>query len=363
MNPYIEQMRRWRRRRKRARWPDQVHQRSAKADGLTPADFNYVQWPLKDAVRLSHAAPNDPHFVTYYDCEFKALPPLANRYQLVEPGTGEFGNDREYAALPDPVGLCLSRVKFELRDEETGEVLHENGTEPNEDGKVRGGDVGEQKSRGLWDLLAPAPGADGPKVEVCLVAYPLFMFLEEGGGMRADYAVGNRGYFKGREVESPIYAMQLLYDGTFLLNGQPRPVPESPAQSREDMESRMHYDALVANEKAERERQERELQAELAREREELEARYAREDAEREAERRRLEAEAEAEAKRNAPYVQRNTVEPSKRDLLAKHIEIHVSWIGSTDQDRIDFLHKAMKLGGDWKAGAEQLAAERGWSL
>lgn len=345
----------------RMEWPEQVHQGMARRDGLTPKDFHYDRWPVFN-VHLTHSVPGDPNFVTYYMAEFPAPPPQANQYVEVEPGTGEHGKDREYDKLADPVGLALSRCVFELRAEEDGEVLHRD-ARAHTDGKVQGGDAGSGGSRALWDRLAAPPGQDGPVVEVRLVAFPMFMWLAEDGGMQGQYAVGHRGYFKGQEVRSPVYRMQCRYDGTFLLDGEPRPEPAPPEPSEADIASREYGDRLMAAEKAERERLKREEEARLERERIELEERYAREDAEREKQRREEEARAEAERKRNERYVQRNTVDPPKRAILQNILDVHFSWIGSTDEDRIKVLRKYNGVGGEWAEAAQLIANANGWTL
>ena len=95
-------------------WPPYVH-RSAAADGYTPDDFRFDQWAVSN-VHLRHIdVTQDAHFpdeiALIYGCDLPADTPLANQYDDV-------GNK-----IPDPAGIVLQSVQFDLYDADTGEEL------------------------------------------------------------------------------------------------------------------------------------------------------------------------------------------------------------------------------------------------
>ena len=162
-------------------WPSQVHQEFAKQDGLTPEDFRYDRWPVSN-VRLELREPSTQRDqMAIYRCDMPPDTPHANQY------------DEDGQRIPDPKGIVLAWVKFQLLNADSHDVLDED-LRDHVDGKVTGYlGLGSQ----LWHHLTPEE-----TVTVKLAATPLFFYLDEKGGGHLEYALQNRGYFGGETVES-----------------------------------------------------------------------------------------------------------------------------------------------------------------
>lgn len=193
-------------------WPWYVHE-SARQDGRSPEDFQFDQWGLSN-VEIAGVLPATSYLAESYDyvASIPADTPQANQY------------DEQNQPLPDPTGLALSRVKFQLREVGTSELLDESNTgHINGEARTHSGSGSDTK---LWERLLP----NGPEVQVELVARPLFYFLDTDGGMRGDYAnMGLRGYFGGEEVTSRIYTLRMDQTGALFLDGLGAPEPAAPA--------------------------------------------------------------------------------------------------------------------------------------
>ena len=169
-------------------WPANVAREVAEADGRKPEDFRYDQWPVSN-VRCENS--DSRHYPFYFRCDMPKDTPVSNQY------------DDANEPIPDPVGMCSQSVDFRLHDADTGEKLAEN-TALLHEGHV----VSKPRDRQeLWRRLTP-----GTSIRVKLVACPMFYFLNEQGAMMG-YAIGNQGYFKGEEVESPVYTLTMDHDG------------------------------------------------------------------------------------------------------------------------------------------------------
>ena len=203
-------------------WPAYVHRDYAEADGLTPEDLRFDQWPVSNVV-IRHLEPGEGsarHQAVLYECDLPADTPQTNVY--VEDADAPDG----WRKIPDPTSsMAMSSVQFELRDANTGEVLHTSNTASHFDGKATGhlGGTGGE----IWDRLTPG----GSPIQVRLVAYPMFFYLNDEGGMVA-YAIGNYGYFRGEEAESDAYTLSMIEGEVLgemvLIDGQSRPKPEAP---------------------------------------------------------------------------------------------------------------------------------------
>ena len=209
-------------------WPAYVKRDYAEADGLTPEDLRFDQWPVSNVV-IRHLEPGEGsvrHQAVLYECDLPADTPQTNVY--VEDADAPDG----WRKKPDPTSsMAMSSVRFELRDADTGEVLHTSNTASHFDGKASGhlGDTGDA----IWGRLTPPPPGEsvGAPVRVRLVAYPMFFYLNDEGGMVA-YAIGNYGYFRGEEVESDVYTLSMIegevLGETILIDGEGRPQPAAP---------------------------------------------------------------------------------------------------------------------------------------
>ena len=234
-------------------WPSYVNRRFAEKDGLTPEAFKFDQWPVSD-VRFGFSDHRLREFE--YACRMPADTPHANQYERDERYPSR--DQRGWRKLPDPVGMALSRVKFELREADTGERFHENECD-HDNGEVLGGmAVGSRKTT-LWGRLPP-----GGSIRVRLVCYPLFYYLNEQGGAMAAYAnMGQRGYFKGNEISTGVHTLSLSEYGDLFIDGKPKPKPLPPLQPIKTPEE------IAAEAESERERSEIEAQQREIREREE----------------------------------------------------------------------------------------------
>lgn len=193
---------------KPAPWPPDVHRRSAEREGRKPEDFRINQWPVSNVI-LRHPFGSPSDIALLYRCNMPADTPRDNQY--VEDKSERTG----YRKLPDPVGMCLSRVKFQMRDLETGSLLNE---------EVGLGEAGEYEAgaanrdlKDLWSRLKPG----GEPVQVQVLAFPLFYFLGEDGGVKGHYFIGHRGYRAGAEVYAArTYSLALNENGELLLDGK-----------------------------------------------------------------------------------------------------------------------------------------------
>lgn len=183
--------------RKRVEWPSYVHE-SARADGLGPNDFEFKQWPVSK-VKLSVEDTQKWGQILRFQCRISKDVPQANGY--VDTPNGP-------KWLPDPVGMCLSRVRLELLDGFTGEVFGRINSGPDDTGLVDCWMTSHRKLSKLWKRLRP-----GGNFMLELRAFPLFMYLDKEGAVRADYATGSNGYFKGKEVYSDSYVLRMDQDG------------------------------------------------------------------------------------------------------------------------------------------------------
>lgn len=346
-------------------WPSDVHRQHAEADGLTANDFRRDQWPISN-VRIVHPGYEMPREVSLlYQCDVPADMPEANKYDLVEPGTGELGKNKEYNKIPDPIGMTLSSIRFTLYEAGTQNKLDLAGS-GHVDGFVQAF-VPTQEDNVLWKRLTP-----GKTLQVMVVAIPVFYYLDESGSGRLDYAMTPDGYLRGESVSSGIFNLTLTTEGVLLLNGEERP----KAPEFRDEESFAEYDRIVAEEKAEHERKERQLRERLAKEKAEREAQWAKEDAEREEARKKALAEAEAERKRNEQYVQRRAAQPpavENKEILMAHYEAQFK--GRTEHRGGKFVdvgeekfrefcvNQAMGMGPDWKAAVKLIATDFGWAI
>ncbi len=185
-------------------WHPQVSRKMAEQDGLGPADFQWGQWPVSN-VRIENS--QSRHYPFYLRCDMPAGTPVSNQY--IEDRDRKPGMQYEptewpgWVKVPDPVGLCLQSVEFRLYDAATSERLSEADTLLS-DGVATSKPADRER---IWSVLTP-----GTQVKVKLVAYPEFYFLNEQGAM-VGYAIGNQGYFKGDEVESPVYTLTMDHDG------------------------------------------------------------------------------------------------------------------------------------------------------
>lgn len=188
-------------------WPPQVNREYAEKDGLAPADFDISKWPVAN-VRIEAGGPS---VAAVYRCDMPPGTPHMNVY--VKDDSDPTG----YRMLPDPVGMVLSRVEFQLVDVLSGVVLDTDGRD-HEHGKVTGflNDGGPHGSGPwFWSYLEPGIG-----IEVKLRATPMFCYLSVDGSMHAEYANANDGYFAGVTSESGLHTMALAEDGAFLLDGK-----------------------------------------------------------------------------------------------------------------------------------------------
>lgn len=229
-------------------WPPWVRREYAELDGRKPEDFRFDQWPVS-GVQLTHFSPEEQlqvpnEIVLAYRCDIPASTPQTNVYDLV---------DGKYVQRPDPTGMALARVRFELRDADTGEVLDQDSRANHEDGKVLGllGDA-RHSSNLLWERTL-----DGP-VRVQLAAFPFFYFLADDGGVKGSYFIGYQGYIKGAESVSPVYKLEVRNNVVILDDAVAPPPAELPPipLTPEEVELQAQFE----REQAEYARQRRELE-------------------------------------------------------------------------------------------------------
>lgn len=232
-------------------WPNQVNTRFAEQDGLTPADFDYKRWPVSN-VRIRHLEPGERYRyqALAYLCDISPDTPQANLY------------DADGKPIPDPQGICLSNVRFTLVDAGSYDILDTDNRD-HDNGQVFG-----FLGRGaiLWDRLKP-----GTSLDVRLQAVPMFMYIGADGGVHAEYALQNNGYFGGALVESDVHTLTITADGELLLDGKAQP-PEPPPAPPVYTEEELRLQAEMDREHAEIERAHREHAAQMAKQQAEIDA-------------------------------------------------------------------------------------------
>ena len=179
-------------------WPDQVDQEFAQQDGLSPDDFDFLQWPVSD-VRLQLPVEADGLPATVgliYRCAIPADTPQADQY------------DDSGQSLSDPVGLALAWVQFALHDVDDGDVVDRD-DRGHTNGQVEGFVV---DGADLWQRLVP-----GASLRVRLTAQPFFFYLSADGADHTEYTTEADGYFKGEEASSGEYLLSMDEDGNVLV--------------------------------------------------------------------------------------------------------------------------------------------------
>ena len=232
------------------KWPWWVARKYAEEDGRRPDEFDHWQWPVSD-VRLEWPQDTWGDAPFRYRCAIPASTPHANQYD-------QAGNK-----LPDPTGLALSWVRFELRAVDDDEVLEQQASD-HVDGAVAA--HGGHRGVALWRRLVP-----GASIKVRLYAIPLFYYLEGGAAMLSYANTGHRGYFGGTEEESPVYTLSLTENHVLLLDGKEAPPPPEGEQAPLTPEE-IELQAQEERERAEYERERREIAERERKQREEIEA-------------------------------------------------------------------------------------------
>ena len=184
-------------------WNPQINQELAEQDGLTPEDFNWLDYPISN-VRLTHPpeGSNSRWNLTYL-AEMPTDTPQVNRY------------DADGQRLSDPRGSALSRVRFTLIDVTDGATLHQD-LRDHIDGQVQGG-ITEAPDDLIWKRLLP-----GAFMQVQLEAIPLFFPYNnpDTGSGGIEYSNVNRGYLGGDVASSPVYLLELTLENELLIDGQ-----------------------------------------------------------------------------------------------------------------------------------------------
>lgn len=368
-------------------WHPQIARRYAEADGRTPADFRWLEYPVSD-VRLAHPAWDDLSvWVLRYFAEMPTDTPHINQYEQDESGN--------WIRLPEPRGSVLSSLRFSLIDLADGAELDTDGRD-HDNGQVQGGLT--EGAPLLWERLS-----HGASLQVRLDAMPLFFPYNdpETGSGNNHYSAVNDGYLNGETASSREHTLALTIDGVLLIDGQPRPEPPPPEPgpapdfefAKWCRETRQAIEAQFAHFTAEKAAAEmglapdfyaqvetgevyaddwhretigRVLNAwsgateESQREQAAYEAEQARLQAQAEAEERRMIAEAEAERKANEPYIQRH--ETTCKDEIENFIR--GQW--EDPNDKAGALRYILAYApGDhgYADAARELAAEWGISL
>ena len=172
------------------KWDGQVERAAAEADGLTAGDLNFMQWPVTN-VRIEPS--NTRHIAFWYTCDIHPDVPKCNLYR------------EDGSMIPDPKGLCLQSVKFELMDAMmSNRKLDAQVTLPSSS-QVRGVPTSQAA---LWQALTP-----GTIIHVKLIAWPVFFFLNPDGGMDSKYFRTSDGQAKGARVESEIIRLRMDHNG------------------------------------------------------------------------------------------------------------------------------------------------------
>lgn len=163
-------------------WPADVNREYAEGDGLTAADFQRDQWPISNVKITMPGDDLPPQIALCYGCDLPANTPQTNLYE--EDGT----------PIPDPTGMVLASVRFDLYEADTGFQLDTDLRANHTDGQV----LGFRTSGGpFWDRVRA-----GSTVDVILKATPRFFYLTADGAAHLDYADTPDGYFSGETAES-----------------------------------------------------------------------------------------------------------------------------------------------------------------
>ena len=231
-------------------WPPQVRKDFAEQDGLKPEDFRWRRWPVSN-VRLEVREPTTQRDqMAIYRCEMKPDTPHPNQYEA------------DGTRIPDPVGIALAWVKFQLLDADSHDVLDED-LRDHFDGQVTGYlSLNSQ----LWHRLTP-----GKVLGVKLTATPYFFYLDENGGGNLSYCTNPNGYFYGVTVETGLHSIAMTDDGVFLVDGEaPPPPPEAPPAEYTAEELELQAEMEREHQRVERER--REEHERMARQQAEIDA-------------------------------------------------------------------------------------------
>lgn len=239
------------------------------------AGVEWDKWPVSN-VRLAFPVGMPSDVALLGLCDMPADVPVANQYDDV-------GNK-----LPDPVGICLSMVKFQIHDE-GGEKLAEEAALPHE-GRVQCV-FGGKDLDALWNRLVP-----GGLVRVRVTAYPRFYELDQKG--HAHLRGDDRGYHKGAEAQSPVYTLSRNEHAELLIDGKAEPKPVDPGPTAEEQAAIDESDRRMREEREAHERKDRESRERVERENREHNERMERERREHEEAQRRSRAEAEERTSR-----------------------------------------------------------------
>lgn len=203
----------------RPRWHPQIHRPSAEADGLTPADFTWRDYPVTN-VRLEMRDWDTQPVV--YLADMPAHTPQVNAYYRPEerqPGCTykgvRFGQETWYELLV--TGSALSRVVFTLVDLADSKVVHEAATDLVNgllEAGIATGTVTQERSL-IWKRLVP-----GGSLQVRLDAVPLFFpYINPATGDGGNhYSNVNNGYLVGDVASSRVYTLAMDHNGNLSLS-------------------------------------------------------------------------------------------------------------------------------------------------
>lgn len=238
---------------------------------VTP-QLEYMQWPVSN-VTLAHPVGMPRDVALLGLCDMPTDTPVANQYK--DDGT----------KIPDPVGICLSMIKFQLWSGK--EKLAEEAALPH-DGKVR-------CIFGSNDLSALFKRMDSKTVPIHVVAYPRFYELDEKG--HGHLLGDDRGYHKGEECHSSVYQLSFNQERKILIDGEAEPENVDPGPTAEEAAAMAEHDRIMREEREKRLAKERELKERVARENREHNEKIEREKKEHEQEQRRIKADEKARRK------------------------------------------------------------------
>ena len=186
----------------------QVDERSARQDGRSPEDFRFEQWPVSN-VRIENSTSR--YFPFFMRCDIAEGTPLDNQYVEArdrKPDVLYQDAGGGWWKIPDPVGMCLARVEFELWGDGESLMIAEADTLPT--AGVAQGKPGRRDK--IWQLLTPRT-----TIKVRLFAYPVFYFLNEQGGM-VSYSTRSDGHFVGDTISSPLYSLFMDDNGSVMVS-------------------------------------------------------------------------------------------------------------------------------------------------
>ena len=323
-------------------WHPQIHRETAEADGLTPADFTWMQYPVSN-VRIEHIGADEQgiprrQIAAKLMCDMPPHTPQVNQYR--QDGTKIY-------KIPDPVGVsALQSVEFVLRYAWGAEVTEVTALN-HSDGVVLG--FLHWSSDLFRDELVP-----NSEIEVQVAARPQFFPYMKPDGPGMEYAtVGHHGHVVGDWASSPHTRLALTDEGKLLINGEPQPavketvvgVQEGDAQmererrEREEAEARAKEEVRRANEE-----NDRRLEAER-REREEAD-RKAREAGERQR---------REHAKANAVAVGPADADDPRVETIRWYYESHIRGSVVEGEELESFLRDRIRpLGVEWGEAADR---------